>query len=80
MDSWQVKESIMNKFTTITSTCILIRTENIDTDQIVPARFLKITTREGFGKYLFYDWRFGQNGKPKKNNHFDDSNHHTYKL
>lgn len=45
----------MTKFAKITSTCLPIKTENIDTDQIVPARFLKITTREGFGKYLFYD-------------------------
>ncbi len=70
----------MKKFIKITSTCLPIRDENIDTDQIVPARFLKITTREGFGKYLFYDWRFDNYGKKKKNNQFDDSNHHTYKI
>lgn len=40
--------------------------ENVDTDQIVPARFLKATTREGFGKYLFYDQRFDEQGKIKK--------------
>lgn len=69
----------MKKFTKITSECLPIKAENIDTDQIVPARFLKITTKEGFGRYLFYDWRFDQSGKPKKNNKFDDSNH-THKI
>lgn len=62
----------MHKFAKLTSRCIPIRTENIDTDQIVPARFLKITSREGFGKYLFYDWRFDKNGKPKNNPYFHD--------
>ncbi|MBI2611998.1 3-isopropylmalate dehydratase small subunit [Candidatus Gottesmanbacteria bacterium] len=47
----------MNKFTTFSSNCLPIRDENIDTDQIVPARFLKIISREGWGKYLFYDRR-----------------------
>lgn len=56
----------MNKFTNLKSICISVREENIDTDQIVPARFLKITKREGFGQYLFYDWRFDKFGKPKK--------------
>lgn len=39
---------------------------NVDTDQIVPKQFLKLVNRTGFGKYLFYDWRFDMNGKPKK--------------
>lgn len=60
----------MLKFIKLISSCLPIRTENIDTDQIMPARFLKITSREGFGKYLFYDWRFDKNGKPKKNPYF----------
>lgn len=46
----------MKKFETISSLCLTIETENIDTDRIVPARFLKITKRDGFGKYLFHDW------------------------
>lgn len=50
------------KFTTLTSTCVPIQIENIDTDQIIPARFLKATTKEGFGKNLFYDWRFDKSG------------------
>lgn len=70
----------MKKFKKITSTCLLIRDENIDTDQIVPARFLKLTIREGFGKYLFYDWRFDKSGQTKESNRFNDSNHHTYKV
>jgi len=45
------------KFETTVSSCVPIRTENIDTDQIIPARFLKATTREGFGNNLFADWR-----------------------
>jgi 3-isopropylmalate/(R)-2-methylmalate dehydratase small subunit len=40
--------------------------ENIDTDQIIPARFLKATTREGFGNNLFRDWRFDNEGNPKQ--------------
>lgn len=50
------------KFNIITDSCIPLPLENIDTDQIVPARFLKATTREGFGDYLFRDWRFDKEG------------------
>jgi 3-isopropylmalate/(R)-2-methylmalate dehydratase small subunit len=49
----------------IKSTAIPMSQENIDTDQIVPARFLKATTKEGFGKHLFYDHRFDAQGNPK---------------
>ncbi len=54
-----------NKFTTLLSTAVPIPIENIDTDQIIPARFLKATTREGFGENLFRDWRYDSNGEPK---------------
>lgn len=54
-----------NKFTTLLSTAIPLPIENIDTDQIIPARFLKATTREGFGENLFRDWRYDSNGEPK---------------
>ena len=54
-----------NKFTTLTSTAVPLPIENIDTDQIIPARFLKATTREGFGENLFRDWRYDKNGQPK---------------
>ncbi len=50
------------KFTTITSTCVPLPMENIDTDQIIPARFLKATSREGFGENLFRDWRYDREG------------------
>jgi 3-isopropylmalate/(R)-2-methylmalate dehydratase small subunit len=52
------------KFATLNSTCIPISIENIDTDQIIPARFLKATTRDGFGKNLFCDWRYDKQGNP----------------
>lgn len=56
----------MEKFQTLTSTCVPLPIENVDTDQIIPARFLKATTREGFGDNLFADWRYEKSGEPKK--------------
>src|SRR5580698_10501582 len=50
----------------IKSTTVPLNMENVDTDQIIPARFLKATTREGFGENLFRDWRFDADGQPKK--------------
>lgn len=55
----------MEKFQTITSTYVPLPIENVDTDQIIPARFLKATTREGFGDNLFADWRYDKEGSPK---------------
>ena len=55
----------MEKFKLITSTCVPLPIENVDTDQIIPARFLKATTREGFGDNLFADWRYHKDGSPK---------------
>lgn len=52
------------KFNNVTSTCVPLPIENIDTDQIIPARFLKATSREGFGENLFRDWRYDENGQP----------------
>ncbi|MDW5287442.1 3-isopropylmalate dehydratase small subunit [Formosa sp. PL04] len=52
----------MEKFTTFQSRAIPLDIENIDTDQIIPARFLKATDREGFGDNVFRDWRFNKNG------------------
>ncbi len=54
----------IDKFTLLESTAVPLPIENVDTDQIIPARFLKATTREGFGENLFRDWRFGKNGEP----------------
>ena len=56
----------IEKFVTIESTCVPLPIENVDTDQIIPARFLKATTRDGFGKNLFCDWRYEKDGSPKK--------------
>ena len=56
----------MEKFKTLTSTVIPLPIENVDTDQIIPARFLKATSRDGFGDNLFRDWRYDSNNKPKK--------------
>ena len=56
----------IEKFTTLISTCVPLPIENVDTDQIIPARFLKATTREGFGENLFRDWRYGKTGRPKE--------------
>ena len=55
-----------NKFTTLISRAVPLPIENIDTDQIIPARFLKATTREGFGENLFRDWRYEKDGTPKQ--------------
>ena len=52
----------MDKFTKLTSSAIPLEIENIDTDQIIPARFLKATDKKGFGENLFRDWRFDKNG------------------
>lgn len=50
------------KFTILKSTCVPLPLANIDTDQIIPARFLSATTRDGFGKNLFRDWRYDKHG------------------
>ncbi|WP_310393315.1 3-isopropylmalate dehydratase small subunit [Hymenobacter sp.] len=55
----------MDQFQTLRSTAVPLPFENIDTDQIIPARFLKATTREGFGAHLFADWRYAADGQPK---------------
>ncbi|HIT81494.1 MAG TPA: 3-isopropylmalate dehydratase small subunit [Candidatus Caccoplasma merdavium] len=55
------------KFDILTSTCVPLPLENVDTDQIIPARFLKATTREGFGENLFRDWRYNPDGSVNKN-------------
>lgn len=55
----------MEKFHILTSTYVPLPIENVDTDQIIPARFLKATTREGFGNNLFADWRYNKDGSPK---------------
>lgn len=56
----------MEAFKKVISTAVPLPVEEIDTDQIIPARFLKATTREGFGENLFRDWRFNSDGSPKQ--------------
>jgi len=55
----------MKKFEKLTSSVVPLPIENIDTDQIIPARFLKATTRDGFGENLFRDWRYESDNQPK---------------
>jgi len=55
----------MDKFITLTSTIVPLLIENVDTDQIIPARFLKATDKKGFGDNLFADWRYNKDGSPK---------------
>jgi 3-isopropylmalate/(R)-2-methylmalate dehydratase small subunit len=55
----------MEKFKKVLSTIVPLPLEDVDTDQIIPARFLKATTREGFGENLFRDWRYEKDGTPK---------------
>lgn len=62
-------------FKHLTSRVVPLSVENIDTDQIIPARFLKATTREGFGDNLFRDWRYDSNNEPKADFVLND---HTY--
>ena len=55
----------IDKFVTIKSQAVPLPIENVDTDQIIPARFLKATTRDGFGENLFRDWRYDKKDNPK---------------
>jgi len=55
----------MEKFQTLKSTYVPLPIENVDTDQIIPARFLKATNKDGFGDNLFADWRYNKDGSPK---------------
>jgi len=55
----------MEKFITLTSSVVPLPIENVDTDQIIPARFLKATNKDGFGDNLFADWRYNKDGSPK---------------
>lgn len=54
----------MEKFVKHTSTAVPLKVENVDTDQIIPARFLKVTNKIGFGENLFRDWRYNSNNEP----------------
>src|SRR5688572_634707 len=54
----------MEPFKKFTSKLVAVTTENIDTDQIIPARFLKTTNKQGLGEQLFFDWRYDASGQP----------------
>ena len=54
-----------DKFNVLTSSVVPLSSENVDTDQIIPARFLKATERKGFGDNLFRDWRYDSKGNPR---------------
>ena len=62
----------MEKFTRLQHTAIPLEIENVDTDQIIPARFLKATDRKGFGDNLFRDWRYDNNNNPISDFFLDD--------
>ena len=56
----------MEAIKTVTSRTVVLPIDNVDTDQIIPARFLKVTNREGLGNHLFADWRYEPNGLPRR--------------
>ena len=63
------------KFNILESTAVPLPIENIDTDQIIPARFLKATERKGFGENLFRDWRYDSNNNPKEDFVLNNNNY-----
>ncbi len=63
----------MEKFIKLESFCVPLNMENIDTDQIIPARFLKAINKDSFGKNLFRDWRYSKNNEPKADFVLNDS-------
>lgn len=64
----------MSKFTSLTSKIVALPNENVDTDQIIPARFLKVTDKLGLGEQLFADWRYNADGSPKQDFILNDVN------
>ncbi|WP_203290647.1 3-isopropylmalate dehydratase small subunit [Maricaulis parjimensis] len=68
------------QFNTLTSRTFVIDQEDIDTDQIIPARFLTTTTREGLGKLAFHDWRYDSDGKPLDNVSLNSLDTGTHKV
>ncbi|MEQ8178941.1 MAG: 3-isopropylmalate dehydratase small subunit [Amphiplicatus sp.] len=67
-------------FSKLRSRTIVLAQANIDTDQIIPARFLTTTTRKGLGGSAFYDWRFDDNGRAKNASVFNGVNPETYRI
>ena len=67
-------------FSKLTSRTLVLAQENIDTDQIIPARFLTTTSRHGLGKSAFHDWRFDEGGRPKNSSVFNGVNPATHQI
>lgn len=65
----------MEKFTTLISSAIPLPIDNVDTDQIIPAQFLKATDKKGFGKNLFFSWRYNEDGSPNETFVLNDPNY-----
>ncbi len=65
----------MEKFIKLVTTIVPLPEQDVDTDQIIPARYLKATSRDGFGENLFRDWRYDQEGNPKKSFVLNDSSY-----
>jgi 3-isopropylmalate/(R)-2-methylmalate dehydratase small subunit len=60
-----VTATVIEPFTALTSRCVVLPASNVDTDQIIPARFLKTVSRRGLGEHLFADWRLDEHGRPR---------------
>ncbi len=67
-------------FHKLTSRTLVLAQANIDTDQIIPARFLTTTSREGLGRAAFFDWRYDENGRPKNSSVFNGVNPQTHAI
>ncbi|MBI1366311.1 MAG: 3-isopropylmalate dehydratase small subunit [Alphaproteobacteria bacterium] len=70
----------LDKFSALTSRTMVLPQENIDTDQIIPARFLTTTSRKGLGKVVFYDWRYDEDGRPKNSSVFNGVDPQTHRI
>ena len=70
----------MKRFTKIVSIITPFDKANVDTDQIIPKQFLKLITKSGFGKFLFYDWRFDHDGQKKNDFILNDSTYHDSQI
>ena len=70
----------MDPFRTLTSKTFVLENENIDTDQIIPARFLTTTSREGLGAQAFYDWRYNADGSPKSGARLNSVDSATHQI
>jgi len=70
----------MAKFETLTSRTVVLSEENIDTDQIIPARFLTTTTRAGLGQQAFYDWRYNTDGTPRQDAALNQVDAETHQI